>query len=477
MLIEHMEIEEFIRPGEIETILTQAAATPDSEIEAILAKASRFAGLTHLEVASLLKMDDKHLPRLFQVARRIKDEIYGNRIVMFAPLYVSDYCVNRCAYCSYNDCHSFKRRKLTQEEVRDEIIEIVNMGHKRIALEAGEDDDNCPIDYILDCLRTIYQTQADLSGEIRRVNVNIAATTVENYSKLKDVGIGTYILFQETYHQPSYEKYHLNGPKKDYWYHTTAFDRAMTGGIDDVGAGVLFGLHDPYFEALAMVIHNEHLEKEYGVGFHTISVPRIRPATGVDQDTVYPHAPDDETFKKIVAVLRLAVPYTGMIISTRESAAMRKDLLDCGITQMSACSAVGVGGYMAEKRRRETGVIDPDLTAQFAKNDERSADEIIHWLMEEGLVPSWCTACYRSGRTGDRFMALAKSGQIKNVCHPNALMTLSEYLEDYASAEVKALGYALVDNELDRVPKSEHREKARQNVEMIRSGKARDLYF
>jgi len=477
MLIEHMEIDEFIRPDEIETILARADATPDSEIEAILAKASRFAGLTHLEVARLLKMDDRHLPRLFQVARRIKEEIYGNRIVMFAPLYVSDFCVNRCAYCSYNDCHSFKRRKLTQDEVRDEIIEIVGMGHKRIALEAGEDDVNCPIDYILDCLRTIYQTQADLSGEIRRVNVNIAATTVENYRKLKEVGIGTYILFQETYHQPSYEKFHLGGPKKDYWYHTTAFDRAMAAGLDDVGAGALFGLHDPYFEALALVIHNEHLERTYGVGFHTISVPRIRPATGVDLNAVYPNIPDDETFKKIVAVLRLAVPYTGIIISTRESAAMRKDLLDCGVTQMSACSAVGVGGYMAEKRRRETGEIDPTLTAQFAKNDERSADEIIAWLMSEGLVPSWCTACYRSGRTGDRFMALARSGQIKNVCHPNALMTLSEYLEDYASPEVKAIGYALVDRELERVPQTEHREQARANVEKIRRGKARDLYY
>ncbi|MDR2551309.1 MAG: [FeFe] hydrogenase H-cluster radical SAM maturase HydG [Desulfobulbus sp.] len=477
MLTDTVEIDQFIRPAEIEAILDQAAATPDSAIEAILEKAARFEGLSHLEVASLLTMNDRHLPRLFQVARSIKEAIYGNRIVMFAPLYVSDYCVNRCAYCAYNECHSFKRRQLTQDEVRDEIVEIVSMGHKRIALEAGEDDVNCPIDYILDCLRTIYQTQADLSGEIRRVNVNIAATTVENYRKLTEVGIGTYILFQETYHQPTYERFHLAGPKRDYWYHTTAFDRAMTAGIDDVGAGVLFGLHDPLFEALAMVIHNEHLEHTYGVGFHTISVPRIRPAEGVDLSAVYPNIPDDETFKKIVAVLRLAVPYTGIIISTRETAAMRKDLLDCGITQMSACSAVGVGGYMAEKRRRETGEIDPTLTAQFAKNDERTADEIIAWLMSEGLVPSWCTACYRSGRTGDRFMALAKSGQIKNVCHPNALMTLSEYLEDYASPEVKAVGYALVDRELEKVPKSQHREQARRNVEAIRSGKTRDLYL
>ena len=477
MLKDSVHIDDFIQPEALEAILNQAAHPPEHRIDAILEKASRFSGLSYLEVASLLKMDNRYLPRLFQVARHIKEEIYGNRIVMFAPLYVSDYCVNRCAYCAYNDCHRFTRRKLNQEQVRDEIIEIINMGHKRIALEAGEDDINCPIEYILDCLRTIYQTQADLSGEIRRVNVNIAATTIENYQKLKKVGIGTYILFQETYHQPTYEKYHLNGPKKDYWYHTTAFDRAMSGGIDDVGAGVLFGLHDPDFEALALMVHNEHLEKTFGVGFHTISVPRIRPAEGVDLGAVYPNVPDDEHFKKIVAVLRLAVPYTGIIISTRESAAMRKDLLDCGVTQMSACSAVGVGGYMAEKHRRETGEIDPTLTAQFAKNDERTADEIIKWLLEEGLVPSWCTACYRAGRTGDRFMALAKSGQIKNVCHPNALMTLSEYLEDYASGEVKAMGYALVDRELDKVVNPHHRAQARENVEMIRSGKMRDLYF
>lgn len=477
MLTDHMDMEKSIRPDAIETILARAAQLTDSEIEAILDKASRFAGLTHLEVAGLLKMNNKHLPRLFQVARRIKEEIYGNRIVMFAPLYVSDFCVNRCAYCSYNDCHGFARRKLTMDEVREEVVEITGMGHKRIALEAGEDDANCPIDYILECLRTIYQVQSDLSGEIRRVNVNIAATTVENYRKLKNAGIGTYILFQETYHQPSYETFHLSGPKKDFGYHLTAFDRAMTAGIDDVGAGVLFGLHDPCFEVLAMVLHNEHLERTYGVGFHTISVPRIRPASGVDPGVAYPDIPDDETFKKIVAVLRLAVPYTGIIISTRESAAMRKDLLDCGVTQMSACSAVGVGGYKAEKRQQETGVIDPGQVAQFAKNDDRSADEIIRWLLEEGLVPSWCTACYRSGRTGDRFMALARSGQIKNVCQPNALMTLSEYLEDFASDEVKALGYRVVDRELHQVPRPDHRQRARDNVARIRKGLSRDVYF
>ena len=477
MLIENMEIEEFIKPREIEDLLKRGEDATDSEIDRILDKAEKFGGLSHLEVASLLKMDDKHLPKLFKVARHIKDEIYGNRIVMFAPLYVSDYCVNRCAYCSYNDCHTFTRRKLTMEEVREEVIEIEKMGHKRIAMEAGEDDVNCPIDYIVECLQTVYQTQSDTSGEIRRANVNIASTTVENFKKLKAVGIGTYILFQETYHKPTYEKYHLAGPKSDYWYHTTAFDRAQTAGIDDNGAGVLFGLYDPFFETMALMIHNEHLEKTYGVGFHTISVPRIRPAEGVDLMAIYPNIPDDETFKRIVAVIRLAVPYTGMIISTRETAAMRKDLLDCGITQMSACSAVGVGGYAAEKMFRETGKHDANLVAQFDKNDDRTADEIVTWLMEEGLVPSWCTACYRSGRTGDRFMSIAKSGQIKNVCHPNALMTLSEYLEDYASPHAKELGYALVDKELEKVLDPKHREDSRINVANIRSGKKRDLFF
>ncbi|HOO61628.1 MAG TPA: [FeFe] hydrogenase H-cluster radical SAM maturase HydG [Bacillota bacterium] len=477
MIIEGMEIEEFINQQEIEDTLAHAQHASDEEIAEILARAERFAGLKPLDVAKLLMMDDKHLPELFRIARKIKEAIYGNRIVMFAPLYVSDYCVNHCLYCSYNKCHQFNRRKLTTEEIRREVIEIEKMGHKRIAMEAGEDDENCPIDYIVDALKTVYATQSDISGEIRRVNVNIASTTVENFKKLKEVGIGTYILFQETYHQPTYKKYHVSGPKSDYWYHTTAFDRAQTAGIDDNGAGVLFGLADPYFETLALMIHNEHMEKTYGVGFHTISVPRIRPAEGANLEEIYPHIPDDATFRKIVAVIRLAVPYTGMIISTRESAAMRKDLLDCGITQMSACSAVGVGGYYAEKVRRETGKTDPSLMAQFDKSDERSADEIITWLMSEGLIPSWCTACYRKGRTGDRFMSLAKSGEIKNTCHPNALMTLSEYLEDYASPEGKKIGYALVDRELEKVADPEKREAARANVTLIRGGKKRDLYF
>ncbi len=477
MHFENMDIEDFIREEEIHAILASAANAGDDEIARILDKAERFEGLRHDEVAKLLKMDNRHLPRLFAIARKIKETIYGNRIVMFAPLYISDYCVNRCAYCSYNDCHDFGRRRLTMEEIRKEVIEIQRMGHKRIAVEAGEDDENCPIEYVTDALREIYATMSDTSGEIRRANVNIASTTVENYRKLKAAGIGTYILFQETYHRPTYEKFHLAGPKSNYEYHLTAFDRAQAGGIDDVGAGVLFGLYDPFFEVLAMMIHNEHMEKVWGVGFHTISVPRIRPADGVDLRSVYPNVPDDETFKKIVAVIRLAVPYTGMIISTRETAAMRKDLLDCGITQMSACSAVGVGGYEAERVLRETGVRDDTLVAQFQKNDDRSADEIVTWLLSEGLIPSWCTACYRSGRTGDRFMSLARSGEIKHVCHPNALMTLTEYLEDYASPDAHAMGTALVDREIESIADAKVREAARANVGKIREKKKRDLFF
>lgn len=476
MIIENMEIEPFINGEEIWSILEAAKGADTKTITDILAKAEAFQGLNRQEVAILLQMDDSHLAELFRISRKIKDHIYGNRIVMFAPLYVSDYCINRCAYCSYNDCHKFTRRRLTMDEVREEVIEIEKLGHKRIALEAGEDPENCPIGYILACLKTIYSTQSDTSGEIRRANVNIASTTVDNYKLLKEAGIGTYILFQETYHKPTYEKYHIAGPKKDYWYHTTAFDRAQKAGIDDVGGGVLFGLYDSSFEVLALMTHNQHLEETYGVGFHTISVPRIRPATGVDMSNLYPQVPDDATFRKLVAILRLAVPYTGIIVSTREDAVMRKELLDCGVTQLSACSAVGVGGYAAARREKEGGIAE-ELTAQFDKNDERSAEEIVAWLLEEGLIPSWCTACYRAGRTGDRFMALAKSGQIKNVCQPNALMTLAEYLEDYAEEETRKAGYRLIEKELEKIENPEHKALAKENIEKIRQGRTRDLFF
>ena len=455
----------FIDKDYIESLLQSASDATDAQITAALDKAERFEGLTHEEVAALLMNDDRaHLDRIFKVAGRIKQHIYGNRIVMFAPLYVSDYCVNRCLYCSYNCTHQFDRKKLTMEEVRAEVKILEQMGHKRLALEAGEDDARCSIDYILECMHTIYDMKFE-NGEIRRVNVNIAATTTENYRKLKEVGIGTYILFQETYHQPTYERMHLSGPKKDYLYHLTAFDRAMEGGIDDVGAGVLFGLADPYFEVMGLMLHNEHLEKKYGVGFHTISVPRLCKAAGMNLED-FPHLVDDATFQKIVAIIRLAVPFTGMILSTRESHEMRGSLLKIGISQLSAGSSTEVGGY----NKREHG------SAQFQVKDERSAVHIISDLMDDGYIPSFCTACYRGGRTGDRFMRLAKSGQIKNVCLPNALMTLQEYAMDYGDeCFCQKAGLAIQEN-IPRIASEKVRELTTDNLAKIRAG-TRDLYL
>jgi len=405
---------------------------------------------------------------LFHIARKIKETIYGQRIVIFAPLYVSDHCVNECRYCGYQCSNQFNRRQLTQEEVRLEAEAIIRLGHKRIALEAGEDDEKCDINYILDSIKTVYETRVD-KGEIRRINVNIAATTVENYEKLKAANIGTYILFQETYDPEVYAWYHPSGPKSDYAWHTTAFDRAQQGGIDDVGGGVLFGLGDPLFETLALMLHNEHLEKTWKVGFHTISVPRIRPAKG-NETQRYPHAPDDDLFKKLVAIIRMAVPYTGIIVSTRESANMRKDLIDCGITQMSADSAVGVGGYAVNKLKKEEAV------AQFARSDERSTGEVIGWMLSEGLIPSYCTACYRMSRTGDRFMQLAKSGQIKNVCQPNALATLAEYLLDYGDEDLQQKGFDLIGREMEKISRPDIKELTQKNIAKIKLGE-RDKYL
>lgn len=455
----------FINKEYIEGLLEQSKNTSDQEISAILDKAESFQGLTHAEVASLLMTESQeHMERIFRIAGKIKEHIYGNRIVMFAPLYVSDYCVNRCQYCSYKYDHEFNRHRLTMDEIREEVKILEKMGHKRLALEAGEDPVNCSIDYILDCMRTIYDMKLD-NGEIRRVNVNIAATTVENYRKLKEIGIGTYILFQETYHQPTYEEMHLSGPKSNYDYHLTAFDRAMEGGIDDVGGGVLFGLYDPYFEVLGLMLHNEHLEKEHGVGFHTISVPRICQAEGADF-SAFKHIVDDKTFKKLVAVIRLAVPFTGMIISTRESAEMRKELIKMGISQVSAGSTVEVGGYTAREKKG----------AQFKVTDDRNAMDIISWLMDEGMVPSFCTACYRKGRTGDRFMALAKSGNIKNVCHPNALMTLCEYMLDYGDDRFKEQAENLIQKEIPKIENEKIRHLVADNIERLKKGE-RDLYI
>lgn len=459
----------FINPTYIRQTLADAAQASEQEINRIFEKAASFAGLTHHEVAVLLKLEKpEHIERLFHIARKIKETIYGQRIVIFAPLYVSDYCINECRYCGYQCKNEFTRRQLTQEEVRLEAEAIIKLGHKRIALEAGEDDDNCSLDYILESIKTVYATKVD-NGEIRRINVNIAATTVDNYKRLKDAGIGTYILFQETYDPEVYAHYHLAGPKSDYAWHTLAFDRANQAGIDDVGGGVLFGLGDPLFETLALMLHNEHLESTYGAGFHTISVPRIRPAKG-NENQAYPFAPDDDVFRKLVAIIRVAVPYTGIIVSTRESANMRKDLIDSGITQMSADSAVGVGGYAVNALKKEKAV------AQFARSDERTTGEVISWLLSEGLIPSYCTACYRMQRTGDRFMQLAKSGQIKNVCQPNALTTLAEYLLDYGDDDLQKQGFELIDKEIDKIARPDIQELTLKNLGKIKEGQ-RDKYL
>ena len=455
----------FIDSDYIENLLENAKGTPKEEVTRILDKADSFKGLSHEEVASLLMCEDPdQISRIYEIAGKIKEHIYGNRIVLFAPLYISDYCVNRCKYCGYNCSHKFNRKKLTMDELRKEVEILENMGHKRLALEAGEDPVNCPIDYVLECIRTIYDMKLE-NGEIRRVNVNIAATTVENDAKLKEIGIGTYILFQETYHKPTYEKQHISGPKSNYEYHLTAFDRAMEGGIDDVGGGVLFGLYDWKFEVMGLMLHNEHLEEKFGVGFHTISVPRIRKAEGAEE-VGSEYLPSDDDFKKLVAVIRLAVPFTGMIISTRETAQMRKELIRMGISQISGGSSVGVGTYS-----------HPDENVvQFELEDDRTAGDVINWLMDEGLIPSFCTACYRKGRTGDRFMALAKSGNIKYVCHPNALMTLYEYMLDYGDEKLMAKAKKLIESEIPKIDNPELQAKVRENLVSLENGN-RDIYF
>ena len=427
------------------------------------------SGLTHREASVLLASDDPAVTEeIYKIAEEIKLAFYGNRIVIFAPLYLSNYCVNGCLYCPYHLKNKhIPRKKLTQEEVRAEVIALQDMGHKRLAIEAGEDPKNNPIEYILDCIRTIYSVHHK-NGDIRRVNVNIAATTVENFRKLKDAGIGTYILFQETYNKESYLYLHPTGPKHDYDYHTEAMDRAMEGGIDDVGLGVLFGLEGYRYEFAGLIMHAEHLEAVHGVGPHTISVPRVKKADDIDPDA-FDNGIDDETFAKITACIRLAVPYTGMIISTRESEQVRSKLLRLGISQVSGGSRTSVGGYTTEER--------PHDTEQFDVSDQRSLDEVVRWLMENGHIPSFCTACYREGRTGDRFMSLCKSGQILNCCHPNALMTLTEYLEDYASPATKKVGYAMVERELERIPKEKVRAIAKEHIEAIRNSNRRDFRF
>ena len=469
--VKSLNAEEFINHEEILESLEYAEKNKSNTalLNEILEKAEQRKGLTHREAAVLLECDNEEInQKIYKLAEQIKKDFYGNRIVMFAPLYLSNYCINGCVYCPYHkkNCH-IKRKKLTQEEIKREVIALQDMGHKRLAIEAGEDPVNNPIEYILDSINTIYSIKHK-NGAIRRVNVNIAATTVENYRKLKDAGIGTYILFQETYHKESYEKLHPTGPKHNYNYHTEAMDRAMDGGIDDVGLGVLFGLELYRYELVGLLMHAEHLEAVHGVGPHTISVPRLRRADDIDPDD-FDNGIDDDTFAKIVAVIRIAVPYTGMIISTRESKVCRERVLHLGISQISGGSRTSVGGYVEEETEEEN-------SAQFDVEDKRTLDQVVNWLMTMDYIPSFCTACYREGRTGDRFMQLCKSKQIQNCCHPNALMTLKEYLEDYASEDTKEIGDKLIIKEFENIPNEKVKEIVVKNLENIKNGQ-RDFRF
>ena len=462
---------EFIDDQEIIDTITYAEKNKSNRelINEILARAKDCKGLSHREAAVLLECDlEDENERMRLLAQEIKQKFYGNRIVMFAPLYLSNYCINSCVYCPYHRSNkNIARKKLTQEEIAREVIALQDMGHKRLALETGEDPVNNPLEYVLDSIKTIYSIKHK-NGAIRRVNVNIAATTVENYRKLKEAGIGTYILFQETYNKDSYEKLHPAGPKHDYAYHTEAMDRAMEGGIDDVGVGVLFGLNLYRYDFVGLLMHAEHLEAAMGVGPHTISVPRIRPADDVNPDD-FSNAISDEIFAKIVTVLRIAVPYTGMILSTRESEITREKVLKLGISQISGGSRTSVGGYVEPEAAE-------DNSAQFDVNDKRTLDEVVNWLLKLGYIPSFCTACYREGRTGDRFMSLVKSGQIANCCQPNALMTLKEYLEDYASNDTKIKGEAVIAEEMTNIANEKVKTIAAMRLDEIANGK-RDFRF
>ena len=469
--VRSLDSNEFIDHAEIMTSLEEGKklAADRASVERILDKAAGCGGLTHKEAAVLLYVEDEATrKRMYALARKIKEHIYGRRIVMFAPLYLSDYCVNNCRYCGFHASNKTVRRRLSQEELREEVLALEKLGHKRLLLEAGEDDRHCPIDYILECMHTIYDTKLQ-NGSIRRVNVDIAATTAENYRRLKEAGLGTYILFQETYHKPTYEFMHMGGPKASYEWHTEAMDRGMLhGGLADVGIGALFGLYAWHYEVMGLLMHAEHLEAVAGVGPHTISFPRLLPAEGVDYSAY--RLVNDEDFKHLIAVTRLAVPYTGMILTTRESAAFRRELLDIGMSQMSAGSCVGVGGYAHPGREI------PGEAPQFHLADERKPEDVLKGLVRDGYLPSFCTACYRSGRTGDRFMPLAKSGEISNCCQPNAMLTFKEYLLDYADDELKALGERMIADELEHITREKRRAQTMDYLKRLEAGE-RDLRF
>ncbi len=464
--------DDFINHEEILDTLAYADENKHNEalIDSLIEKAKLRKGLSHREASVLLACDiEEKNQEIYKLAEQIKKDFYGNRIVMFAPLYLSNYCINGCTYCPYHMKNKhIARKQLTQDEIRKEVIALQDMGHKRLALEAGEDPVHNTMDYYLECIKTIYSIKHK-NGAIRRVNINIAATTVDNYRLLKEAGIGTYILFQETYHKESYLELHPTGPKHDYDYHTEAMDRAMEGGIDDVGIGVLFGLDKYRYEFAGLLMHAEHLEAAFGVGPHTISVPRLRHADDIDADS-FDNGIDDDIFAKIVACIRIAVPYTGMIISTRESQKTRERVLHLGVSQISGGSKTSVGGYAEPEP-------DDAKSEQFDVSDTRTLDEVVKWLMELGYIPSFCTACYREGRTGDRFMSLCKSGQIQNCCHPNALMTLKEYLMDYASPATKAIGDKLIEREVFNVPNEKARAVVRENLRLIEENNRRDFRF
>ncbi len=456
----------FINDKEIIDALEKGKNAKKEDLIKILDDAKSKKGLELYDIAKLLQSEDEEIiEKIYSVAGEIKSSIYGNRVVIFAPLYVSDYCVNNCTYCGYARKNDFKRRRLTDEQIQEEVMLLEKMGHKRIAFEAGEDPTNCDMDYICHAIDTIYNTKNE-NGNIRRINVNIAATTVENYKRIYEKGIGTYILFQETYHKDTFKSVHPNSIKGNYDYHLTSFDRAMEAGIDDVGGGVLFGLYDYKYEVLALMQHNKHLEDLFNVGFHTISVPRLKKAEGMSLEQ-FPYIVNDNEFKKLVAILRIAVPFTGLILSTRESIEMREELINYGVSQVSAGSCTGVGAYK-EEEFNETNV------NQFEVSDNRKPLDVIKDLLKKGFVPSYCTACYRSGRTGDRFMSLAKSGQIHKICSPNALMTLLEYSMDYGDDELKDLVENVIKKECDILDISV-KDKTTNKLELIKEGK-RDLY-
>ncbi len=457
----------FLDHQAIYDILRETERVSDHAIDSVLEKAKHKKGLGLKDIAVLLQATSpRHLEKINAIAAAIKNDIYGNRVVIFAPLYISNYCVNNCTYCGYRRDNVFARRRLTDDEIRQEVRILERMGHKRLALEVGEDPVHCDLDYVLNAIRTIYD-ESDQFSAIRRINVNIAATSTDNYRRLKEASIGTYILFQETYHQPTYEGVHPKSLKGDYPYHLTAFDRAMEAGIDDVGAGVLFGLYDHRFEVLALMMHHAHLEETYGVGFHTVSVPRLKKAEGVDVETFH-HLVDDETFKKIVAILRLAMPYTGIILSTRENRSIRNELIHHGVSQISAGSCTGVGGYKEEE--------DTEEVMQFEIADERSTLEIVRDLMDSGFIPSFCTSCYRMGRTGDRFMTLAKSGCISKVCQPNALLTLKEFCIDFGSPLLNQQADVFISEELMKVSDEVTKKRVTEGLKSLSEGK-RDIYI